>query len=102
MPNTLQYNLVVMHSFGVDEHFTSKIFAKGLKSRKNEDEKTFNVSFICIHFSFVIIPLLISFPRLLKWLRRKNMYVFAQKYVFSSHLNIWARFITNGFISKNS
>ena len=36
--------MAVMHSFGLEDHYTSKIFAKGLKSGKNEDEKSFNVS----------------------------------------------------------
>ncbi|KAL5262664.1 hypothetical protein ACHWQZ_G008160 [Mnemiopsis leidyi] len=34
--------MAVMHSFGLEDHYTSKIFAKGLKSGKNEDEKSFN------------------------------------------------------------
>ena len=34
----------VMHSFGIDERMSAKIFSKGLKSGKNEDEKSFNVS----------------------------------------------------------
>lgn len=36
--------MAVMHSFGLEDHYPSKIFAKGLKSGKNEDEKSFNVS----------------------------------------------------------
>ncbi|XP_063686745.1 uncharacterized protein LOC134820352 isoform X2 [Bolinopsis microptera] len=32
----------MMHTFGLEDHYTSKIFAKGLKSGKNEDEKSFN------------------------------------------------------------
>ena len=35
-----------MHSFGIEDNFASKMFAKGFKSGKNEDEKSFNVSLI--------------------------------------------------------
>ena len=47
-----------MHSFGVEDHYDSKSLAKGLKSRKNEDEKTFNVSLSLI--SFIPIDIIIK------------------------------------------
>lgn len=36
--------MAIMHSFGLESHFAAKMFSKGLKSGKNEDEKSFNVS----------------------------------------------------------
>lgn len=49
---TFQLSLEIMHSFGLEDHFASKMFAKGLKGGKNEDEKGFNVSLV---YCFAVI-----------------------------------------------
>ena len=49
--------MTVMHSFGLEDHYTSKMFAKGLKAGKNEDEKSFNVSKTSTVFSVIFSTL---------------------------------------------